>query len=230
MSRTPKQPNIDEEFLIGIQLNQRALEADPCHDRPYLRFSAVRSLHNGGTAAQDKIAIPCLDFIKKRRDWNVDDRNSPLGSEKFMKALKGLQQLLIFDYYFDERAMTFLRNCLTPPPHNLSHLFIITGYEFKGTVETAFSEIRQQLAEGNRRPILKAELLCELKRRSPPYHHDRFALLDSEVWHFGATVGGIHEHLNAFSYGWHNRDVKFSDFFKAAWDHLTSQTTRISTS
>lgn len=48
--------------------------------------------------------------------------------------------------------------------------------------------------------------------------HDRFAIIDNELWHFGATVGGLHNRLNAASRGW---DAEMHDavrFFKQAWD------------
>lgn len=32
--------------------------------------------------------------------------------------------------------------------------------------------------------------------------HDRFAIIDNELWHFGATVGGFHRDVNAVSRGW----------------------------
>ena len=32
--------------------------------------------------------------------------------------------------------------------------------------------------------------------------HDRFAIIDDELWHWGANVGGTHHEVNAFSRGW----------------------------
>lgn len=32
--------------------------------------------------------------------------------------------------------------------------------------------------------------------------HDRFALVDNAIWHFGATVGAMHKSINAFSGPW----------------------------
>lgn len=32
--------------------------------------------------------------------------------------------------------------------------------------------------------------------------HDRFVLLDDEIWHFGGAVGGVNLHLTAYSRGW----------------------------
>ncbi|MGH3630583.1 MAG: hypothetical protein ACRDRL_24470 [Sciscionella sp.] len=50
-----------------------------------------------------------------------------------------------------------------------------------------------------------------------PYVHDRFAIVDDELWHFGATVGGLHSKLNAASRGWPADEHRALAFFEAAW-------------
>jgi hypothetical protein len=50
-----------------------------------------------------------------------------------------------------------------------------------------------------------------------PYVHDRFAIVDNELWHFGATVGGLHNQVNAASRGWHVDDHAAVRFFEMAW-------------
>lgn len=42
--------------------------------------------------------------------------------------------------------------------------------------------------------------------------HDRFALLDDEIWHFGWTVCGIGNSLNAYSRGWIDSNGKFREY------------------
>lgn len=51
-----------------------------------------------------------------------------------------------------------------------------------------------------------------------PYVHDRFAIIDDEFWHFGATVGGLHSHVNATSRGWDARTREAIRFFDDAWN------------
>ena len=36
--------------------------------------------------------------------------------------------------------------------------------------------------------------------------HDRFALVDNAIWHFGAAVGAMHKSINAFSGPWLDKD------------------------
>lgn len=50
------------------------------------------------------------------------------------------------------------------------------------------------------------------------YIHDRFAIVDDELWHFGATVGGFHSSINAASRGWDAEKLGAIDFFEMVWD------------
>lgn len=50
------------------------------------------------------------------------------------------------------------------------------------------------------------------------YIHDRFAIVDDELWHFGATVGGFHASVNAASRGWSAVDSGAIEFFELAWN------------
>lgn len=47
--------------------------------------------------------------------------------------------------------------------------------------------------------------------------HDRFAIIDDELWHFGATVGGFHHQVSAASRGWRADDHRAVQFFDLAW-------------
>ena len=51
-----------------------------------------------------------------------------------------------------------------------------------------------------------------------PYVHDRFAIIDDELWHFGATVGGLHQDVNAATRGWDVDDNDALRFFEVAWE------------
>jgi hypothetical protein len=48
--------------------------------------------------------------------------------------------------------------------------------------------------------------------------HDRFSIIDNELWHFGATVGGLHHLVNAATRGWNAEAHDAVRFFNDAWD------------
>jgi hypothetical protein len=55
-------------------------------------------------------------------------------------------------------------------------------------------------------------------RNSPIDVHDRFAIVDDELWHFGATVGGFHASVNAASRGWNAAQSGAVGFFELIWN------------
>lgn len=48
--------------------------------------------------------------------------------------------------------------------------------------------------------------------------HDRFAIVDDELWHWGANVGGTHHEVNAYSRGWSADETGAADYFKRLWN------------
>lgn len=55
-------------------------------------------------------------------------------------------------------------------------------------------------------------------RSSARLPHDRFALIDDELWHWGANVGGTHHEINAFSRGWSAHDTLAPEYFERLWN------------
>lgn len=69
------------------------------------------------------------------------------------------------------------------------------------------------------KPPLDAQIRFSINKF--PYIHDRFAIIDYELWHFGATVGGFHRHVSAASRGWDVNAHKAIEFFEMAWNGLS---------
>lgn len=47
--------------------------------------------------------------------------------------------------------------------------------------------------------------------------HDRFAIVDDELWHWGANVGGTHHEVNAYSRGWSACATGAAAYFRRLW-------------
>jgi len=56
-----------------------------------------------------------------------------------------------------------------------------------------------------------------LDSKSYPFPHDRFALVDGELWHFGHTVGGAGKCLFACSGPWDAQATEAIDFYEGLW-------------
>ncbi|MGA0565658.1 hypothetical protein ACO2RV_24895 [Ancylobacter sp. VNQ12] len=52
--------------------------------------------------------------------------------------------------------------------------------------------------------------------------HDRFAIIDDELWHWGANVGGTHHLVNAYSRGWSARRTQADRYFDRLWKYAGS--------
>jgi len=48
--------------------------------------------------------------------------------------------------------------------------------------------------------------------------HDRFSIIDDELWHWGANVGGTHHEVNAFSRGWSAQESQAVVYFERLWN------------
>lgn len=48
--------------------------------------------------------------------------------------------------------------------------------------------------------------------------HDRYAFIDDDLWHFGATVGGGFHVVSSASHGWVVEAAELYDLFRNLWD------------
>ena len=58
---------------------------------------------------------------------------------------------------------------------------------------------------------------ARLNKRRFPYLHDRFAIVDGGLWHFGSTVGGGSRELTAASGPWPVSETRAKEFFDECW-------------
>ena len=57
----------------------------------------------------------------------------------------------------------------------------------------------------------------KLDKHEFPFLHDRFAIVDDDLWHFGSTVGGGHPGLTAASGPWPASHTRAVEFFEECW-------------
>lgn len=67
-------------------------------------------------------------------------------------------------------------------------------------------------------PFTIAVRLIRGGRSSVRLPHDRFALIDDELWHLGANVGGTHHEISAYSHGWPAYDTGAVEYFERLWN------------
>lgn len=98
---------------------------------------------------------------------------------------------------------------------------ILTGSHSEVT-EDDLSLVSMQAENINRsRPKRQTNCKIEIKTNLTSgvldFIHDRFAIVDNELWHFGGTVGGYQKNVSAVSRGWCAQETGAIDFFRLAW-------------
>lgn len=91
--------------------------------------------------------------------------------------------------------------------------------EIDAGVLARFSERAQEINNHSvRRPMkCSIEVRTHLTEKFN-FIHDRFAIIDDDLWHFGGTAGGFHASVSAASHGWRAMDHGAIEFFEMAWN------------
>lgn len=73
---------------------------------------------------------------------------------------------------------------------------------------------------------LPIAICTNLDKRISALIHDRFAIIDDVLWHFGSDVGGRDAALNAVSFGWDADVTRAKSFFSELWSKLRCEDVR----
>ena len=196
--------------------------------RPYLEkqilWPTVRGY--GSARRSDSGAFPSLAAIKARRG-----ASPPEALDAFVEAAWAAQDriLVLDDFLFkpqeEQSQQSRLEQILFWLPDGLvanKIRFLTNAHGNRGqrdAIQTLFNERAAKINRSTPRRAGTAiiEIRFSLGSRFP-YVHDRFAIIDNELWHFGATVGGLHSLVNAATRGWDADAADAMRFFDEAWD------------
>ena len=123
------------------------------------------------------------------------------------------RQLLIMDRHFDETGVKSLQDAFEGS--QASDVRLLTGSVNDLEKMRIDLEMRVNLRRNDQQ--VNVQWRAALDRNSYPFLHDRFAVVDDALWHFGATVGGGHPGLNAASGPWPVEETRAVDFFYECW-------------
>ena len=179
--------------------------------------------NNGGS---DSGEFPSLPAIKARSGARFPE---PLAA--FVEAARNAQNriLVLDDYLFEppgdqstqDRYKQIL--CWLPIALNANEIRFLTKAhgrkEQQKEIRSLFNERVEAINKSTPRRVgmAKIEIRFTLGTKFP-YVHDRFAIIDNELWHFGATVGGLHNLVNAATRGWDAVTHNAVRFFDDAWN------------
>ncbi len=178
-----------------------------------------------GDGESDSIVFPCLTAIKARHG-----ARPPAALSAFVEAVWDAQEriLVLDDYLFepqdDQSQQERCDQILFWLPDNLvaNDIRLLTNERWdqvvRDDIQAQFNERAANISRSAQRSARAAKIEIRFSlNKNFPYVHDRFAIIDNELWHFGATVGGLHNKVNAASRGWDATTHDAIRFFNIAW-------------
>lgn len=158
------------------------------------------------------------DRFPERSDLSsFKDPRRVFGSLNFVLALTNAQVLRIVDPHFDmKHGAATLERAIAQS--TLVEIYLLTGSNSERTQEWC-TEICRSLVSGVNGKAPVVEWKTTLRTMCLFDIHDRFALVDNGTWHFGATVGGGHPSINAYSRGWDAAKSRAIEFFNEIWNY-----------
>ena len=170
-----------------------------------------------GVISHDDPHFPDPDRIYERR------RAIESGAEGALRSFKeavtaAAVHVLVLDPHFDRQGAEILGRALSST--QARDVRLLTGR--KHLDEQARSGLAKMLTQSCNEGRLDERQVEALWRTSLdshafPFLHDRFAIVDGGLWHFGATVGGGHPHLTAASGPWSAVECRAVVFFEECW-------------
>ena len=131
-------------------------------------------------------------------------------------------RLLIMDRHFGEIGVKSLQRAFEKS--QASDVRLLTGSV--DDLEKMCNDLKQRInLHRSGQKMVDVQWRNALQRSSYPFLHDRFAVVDDALWHFGATVGGGHPSLNAASGPWPAEKTGAVRFFDECW-RMSYESTR----
>ncbi len=183
------------------------------HAQPALIWPSIPDTYKKSEC--DRKTAPTYDFVTRRRGFllKLEDNEHGLGCKALWGAVKSSAQILVVDTHFSKRGMISLRDHIIAGRSTVEDLRVITAQ--KDGIDV-FRDIKQILYKDRRLSSESKIGIAIIKRNTPPFIHDRFAVTDGELWHFGGTVSG-EQKLTAVSRGWNADSHGFIFLFKQIW-------------
>ncbi len=173
------------------------------------------SVGDDGRRSVDATHFPDRWKIHQRRKLCMDPSGTTaMTLQIFTHAVVNAHsRLLIMDRHFDETGVRSLQRAFEKS--RASDVRLLTGSV--DDLETKRIDLEGRINLYRSDQQVNVRWHTTLGRDAYPFLHDRFAVVDDALWHFGATVGGGHPSLNAASGPWPAEETRSVDFFEECW-------------
>ena len=134
-------------------------------------------------------------------------------------VMAALVRILVIDPHFDAIGAMVLGPALSSSQARDVRLLTGGSDLDRATRERLRHVLTQSLNQDQPIPrSVEVRWNANLDKRCFPFLHDRFAIVDEALWHFGSTVGGGHPGLTAASGPWSTSGTRAAEFFEECWD------------
>lgn len=146
------------------------------------------------------------------------DKNNPhgisLSIREFWDAFRKSVDILFADPYFAPihyyRMITELKNLSASIGSGANKIIRIYGKNNIPALKSCETAVKKSAPQVYNTCSIEIGILPSSKSIDV---HDRFAIMDGEIWHCGAAVGGMHEAVSAVSRGWPDTNDQMKNFF-----------------
>ena len=199
--------DIRDEFLIS-ELPEPSV-------KPQLLWPSIR--YGKGVENQDAPFFPDMQDVHGRHAASKTDTILKLITFE-SAVVQAEMHILVLDRHFDKIGAKVLG-----PPLEFSQardVRLLTGggdvsEEEREGLRKKFTDYRNLNRVDSRQVAIQWR--ATLDKSTFPFLHDRFAIVDGALWHFGSTVGGGHPGLTAASGPWSATKTRAKEFFEECW-------------
>ena len=195
-------------------------------DEPRLLWPSIR--YREGIESHDSSSFPAKEVVYERRRVHVEhvhDRGKVhqegivLKLVAFQVAIENaVARILVLDRHFDHTGVKVLG-----PALQYSQAWDVRLLTSRSGIDDQDRERWRRTLAQHRNSTrsepggVDIQWRASLDKHRFPFLHDRFAIVDGALWHFGSTVGGGHPGLTAASGPWCASDTRAEEFFEECW-------------
>ena len=171
---------------------------------------------------RDLSCFPTRELVNGRRKAHGDGIAVKLLAFE-AAVMEALVRILVLDPHFDEIGARVLGPALSSSQASDVRLLTGGGDIDREERERLRRELTQYLNLDQPTPRgFEVRWKANLEKRHFPFLHDRFAIVDGELWHFGSTVGGGCAGLTAASGPWSTSTTRAAEFFEECWESCSA--------
>lgn len=182
---------------------------------PKIFFGIFNQSSISGKVQDNETFLSYSDFTNAHNSYSNSYYPS-LFSQQFRDAINEAQKRIwLIDGYLSESDSRSKLDSMIDMLHQ--RMFYIDDIRIFFKKDEHKTDIDEVLKVFNADLLPKVHKEIQYKFFDYRFIHDRFAIIDDVLWHFGSDVGSTNKSIHATSYGWDANYLKAIKFFEDFW-------------